>query len=360
MRADFEVYSPDVQGPSTLAASSALVGRTIAGPGLELRGLATLRGDGEWVRVGRNGFFGERATVHIAHEAHAATIGDDVTVGRFGLVHACTIGSGVVVADAATVMDGTVVGPGALIAPGALVPPRKVLPGGYVYAGVPAVPVREIGAAELADIARAVRSGSASPLSSTHDLPPLDMAPFCGDAQTQRSLHRSHGATPRVERAFVAPNAILVGDVRIGADAGVYYGCVLAAGGARIVVGQRSNVQDNSLIVTDAARGDVIIGDDVTIGHNVRMGSGSFGDGALVGMASIVGEGVVVEPGGCIAAGSHVKPGTRVRAGWIYAGRPARALREVGDRERTMFAAAVAVYIAYGAAYRNAALPSSA
>ena len=67
MRAAFEAFTPDVADPSTLAADAALVGRTSAGPGLHVRGLAALRGDGEWVRIGRNGFFGERSTVHIAH-----------------------------------------------------------------------------------------------------------------------------------------------------------------------------------------------------------------------------------------------------------------------------------------------------
>ena len=352
MRAVYETFAPEVAEPSTLAASSALVGRTAAGPGLEVRGLAALRGDGEWVRVGRNGFFGERATVHIAHGVYPATIGHEVTVGRFGLVHACTIGDGVVIADAATVMDGSVVGPNALIAPGALVPPRRTLAGGFLYAGAPAVPVRAIDAAELAELARAVRAGSATSLGAC-ELPPLDMAPFTGDAASTGPLHRAHGAAPRADGAFIAPNAMLTGDVRIGVDAGVYYGCVLSAGGARIVVGERSNVQDNTLIVTDASRGDVVIGREVTIGHNVRMGAGAFGDGSLIGMASIVGDGVVVEPGACIAAGSHVKAGTRVKANWIWAGRPARALREVGERERAMFASAVDVYLLYGAAYRK-------
>jgi len=355
MLAAFNQFVPDIGDASTLAPTAAVVGRTVAGAGLTVRSLATLRGDGEWVRVGRNAFFGERATVHIAHEALAATIGDDVTVGRFGLVHACTLADGVVVADAATVMDGATIGPNALIAPGALVSPRKQLAGGFVYAGQPAAPVREITRAELAEMARAIRSASANDALEPQDLPPLDMAPFLSD----EAVRRSQGASPQVGRAFVAPNAVIVGDVRIGTDAGIYYGCVLAAGGARIVVGDRSNVQDNSLIVTDAARGDVVIGCDVTIGHNVRMGAGTFGDRALIGMASVVGDGVVVEPGGCIAAGSHVKPGTRVRSGWIWAGRPARAFREVNERERAMFASAAEIYIAYGAAYRDTAQPAT-
>jgi len=359
MRAAFEAFSPDLADPSTLAADAALVGRTSAGPGLHVRGLAALRGDGEWVRVGRNGFFGERSTVHIAHGLHPATLGHDVTVGRFGLVHACTIEDGVVIGDAATVMDGSVVGANAVIAPGALVPPRRTLPGGFVYAGAPAVAVREIGEKELADVAGAIRAGAAHSLGAV-DLPPLENSSFAVSGATHGPLLRAHGAAPSADEAFVAPNALLCGDVRLGVDAGVYYGCVLSAGGARIAVGERSNVQDNTLIVTDASRGDVVIGREVTIGHNVRMGAGSFGDRSLIGMGSLVADGVVVEPGACIAAGSHVAPGTRVRAGWIWAGRPARALREVGERERTMFASAVDIYVVYGATYRSGNAPIAA
>ena len=138
-------------------------------------------------------------------------------------------------------------------------------------------------------------------------------------------------------------------------DAGVYFGCVLDAGDARIVLGACSNIQDNSLLLTDSVRGDLVIGERVTFGHNVRMSSGEIGDDALVGMMAIVGEHVVVERGGCIAAGAWVEPGTVVRAGWIWAGRPARAFREVKPKEREIFARGVDVYVGYGRAYLAAA-----
>ncbi len=143
-------FVPSVAAPMDCAPTAAIVGRTVAGPGLVLRDYATLRADGEWVRVGANAYFGERATVHIADGTLAANIGDDVTVGRFALVHACTVEDRVVVGDTAIVMDDAHVGAGALITAGSLVPPRKRLPGGWIYDGYPATPVREIGADELA------------------------------------------------------------------------------------------------------------------------------------------------------------------------------------------------------------------
>lgn len=355
MRVPYLDYTPELEPPVDLAPGAAVAGRTVAGAGLVLRPFATLRADGEWVRVGRNAFFGERATVHIADSVLGASIGDDVTVGRFGLVHACTVGDGVVVADGATVMDGAVVGARALIAAGAVVPPRKQLAGGWIYEGHPVTPTREIAAAELEEVARAIRRGARSTLGSSDDLPPLAMTSLVPEGPFEGVLHAVHGHSPRVGQAYVAPTSVLVGDVRIANDAGVYFACALAAGGARIEVGERSNVQDNTLIVTDAARGDVVIGCDVTIGHNVRMGAGRFGDRALVGMAAKVGDGVIVEDDGCIAGGAHVEDGTVVKAGWIWAGRPARAFRELKASEREWFALGAAVYVGYGRAYRGLA-----
>ncbi len=347
-------FRPALAAPFDGATTSVVIGRTVAGSGLTLAGYATIRGDGERIRIGANAFLGERATVHIADGFIPTEIGNDVTVGRYALVHACTLGDGVVVADAATVMDGAVVGSGVLIAPGALVPPRKKLAGGFVYAGNPAVPVREIGSTELREAAASIRRGDPSALVCGDNLPPLDMGTFVPAKAGAGPLHSFEDRVPRVAAAFVAPGTAVVGDVRIDDDAGVFYGCAVVAGGARIAIGALSNIQDNSLLLTNRSRGHLLIGERVTVGHNVRMGAGVFGDDSLVGMGSIVGDGVVVEPGGCIAAGAHVEPGTVVKAGWIWAGRPARAFRELKPDERAGFADIIAVYARYSSDYRDA------
>jgi carbonic anhydrase/acetyltransferase-like protein (isoleucine patch superfamily) len=354
MRIPYLDASPRLDSPFDLAPDAAAIGRTVAGAGLTLRSLATLRADGESVRVGRDVFFAERATVHIAHGTIAAVVGDRVTVGRFGLVHACTLEEGVVVADAATVMDGSTIGPYAVIGPGSLVPPRKQLPGGFFYQGNPATPLREISREEAEAAAHAIRAGQPSAMTSADDLPPLDLATFVPEAPFPGRLHAIHGRAPTVGRAFVAPTSVVVGDVQVGDDAGIYFGCVVSAGDARIAIGARSNVQDNSILATDRARGDLVIGERVTVGHNVRMGAGAVGDDALIGMASRVGDGVIVERGACVAAGAWVEPGTTVRAGWIWAGRPARAFRELKPAERQWFGQGVEVYVEYARAYLGA------
>ena len=137
-------YRPRLDDPVTFGAHALVAGRATAGPGLVLSDYATVRADGEYVRIGANVFLGVRATVHIAHDVYGTTIGDNASIGRYALVHACTLGHGVVVADAATVMDDAAVGDGALIMPGAMVPPHKELEGGLVYAGSPAKPVPQV------------------------------------------------------------------------------------------------------------------------------------------------------------------------------------------------------------------------
>ena len=343
MRVAYLEFEPVLAEPAQLALSATVAGRTTVGPGLVLDEHATLRADGEAIRIGTNGYFGRRATVHIAEDVYPAIMGDDVTVGRYGLVHACTLGDGVLVGDAATVMDGAVVGAHALIMPGSVVPPRKTLAGGTVYAGSPAVAIRAIARDELARYHAALRSGGPMDRDAHADLPPLvQPVQLSGAAQPAR-----HSAT------FVAPNAALAGCIEMAQDAGIYFACVVDAGDARIALGARTNVQDNSFLITDKRRGDLVIGDDVTIGHNVRMGSGTVGDRALVGMSAIVGDHVVVEPGACIGAGAHVEAGTRVPTGWIYAGRPARPFRELKPGEREGFADIIAIYAHYSAVYRS-------
>jgi carbonic anhydrase/acetyltransferase-like protein (isoleucine patch superfamily) len=171
-------------------------------------------------------------------------------------------------------MDGAQVGSGALIAPGALVSPRKQLDGGALYAGNPAVRVRDIAPDELAMAANAIRDGSAAPLVRENDLPPLDNRAYDPPTDSGGSLARA-GANAK---AFVAATAAVRGDVALGDDAGIYFACAVVAGGAMITIGEGTNVQDNAPLVTDAARGDLAIGRRVTT--DTTYGRGAIGDDA--------------------------------------------------------------------------------
>ncbi len=321
----YREFQPTHGAGADIAHDAALIGRSRAGDGLVLRSLATLRGDGESITIGENAFFDERATVHIADGLIPSAVGHEVTVGKYALVHACTLEDGVVVGDTAVVMDGAVVGAFAVIAAGSLVPPRKNLPGGFLYAGNPALPVREITRDEARAWAAAIRNDAAVEPVEAASLPPVAL----GEVE----LALAAGGTPAVDRAYVAPTALVVGDVRIAPEAGVFFGCIVAAGDGSIVIGPGTNIQDNSLLVTHRARGDLVIGAGVTVGHNARIGSGTIGDDALVGMGSELGDHVTVEAGACVGARSFVEPGTD-RGIRMDLGGTARAPLSAGEGER--------------------------
>src|SRR5882672_1815748 len=342
-------YHAAVGAGAVIARTAAIIGRSECGAGLTLRDYATLRADGEHIRIGDNAYFGERATAHIADAKTGATIGDDVTVARFALVHACSLGDRVVVGEGVAVMDGAVIGDDAVIAADSIVSPGKKLAGGWLYRGVPAQPVREITPAEARAAAHSIRQGNPQPAVQSVVLPALSGAdPEAGANGFERAVVRGS----RSPTSYIAPTALLAGDVDLGDDAGIYFGCVVDAHDGRIVIGARTNVQDNAFLITSSARGALVLGIGATIGHNVQMGSGRFGDDALIGMMSRVEDDVVVEDGGCIAGGAWVERGTVVKAGWIWAGRPARPFRELRPAERTEFARGRDIYVEYGSVYR--------
>ncbi|HVO89521.1 MAG TPA: gamma carbonic anhydrase family protein [Casimicrobiaceae bacterium] len=357
MQLPYRQYTCVLGESPRLADSAAAIGRTSAGARLTLLEYATVRADGEFIRIGRDAWLAERATVHIVDGQIGTTIGDEVTVGRYALVHACTLGNRVVVGEGAAVMDGAMVGDDVVVAADSIVAPGKQLPGGWLYQGVPAQPLRQIAPSEAAAIARSIRDGAPDDIVRSAVLPPLSVRAFLPAGAGAGPLHSWLGRSPHIGAAYVAPTAAVIGKVELRDDAGIYFGCVVSAGDGRIVIGPRTNVQDNSFLITSAARGDLVLGAGITIGHNVQMRSGRFGDDALIGMMSRLEDDVVVEAQGCVAAGAWVASGTVVKSGWIWAGRPARAFRELRPAERVQFARGRDVYIGYGAAYRAALAP---
>lgn len=148
------------------------------------------------------------------------------------------------------------------------------------------------------------------------------------------SLLALDGATPFVhDTAFVASGARIVGDVRLDEGASVWYNAVLRGDSASIVVGARSNLQDNVSVHVDAGHG-VVIGDDVSVGHNAVVHGCRIGDGSLIGMGSVVLSGARIGSGCLIAGGAVVLEGTVVPDGSLVAGVPAKVRRALTDDER--------------------------
>jgi carbonic anhydrase/acetyltransferase-like protein (isoleucine patch superfamily) len=344
-------YLQDVPkiGPGTTAdETSAVIGRTELGAGCHLEPLATLRADGEEIRVGPDCWFGEASTVHIADSVFPAHVGARVTVGRYGLVHACTVADGCVIGENAVVMDGSEVGPGSVIAAESVVPPGKTLEGGWLYAGTPARPVEPISSERLQRLHRILR-GTAGRGDGSSDLD----ARIVRATNPVSAVRRSPGAgltDVAAADAYIAPSASIAGALQVGPHASIWFGVEIDAEGAAVELGEASNIQDHSrLYLAPGER--VRIGRRVTVGHNVRMYACEIEDEAIVGMGSIIGKGTAVRAGGCVAAGAITEPGTEVAAGQIWSGRPARASRALSPQNRMLFAIGVDVYVGYAKNY---------
>lgn len=140
---------------------------------------------------------------------------------------------------------------------------------------------------------------------------------------------------PRVAAdAFVAPTAVLIGDVEIAPGASIWYGCVLRGDIAPIRVGRNANVQDGTVVhVSSLLPEGTRIGANVTIGHMALIHACTLEDGSFVGMKACVMDGAVVESGAWVAAGAVVTPSKRVPHGQLWAGTPARRLRDLSAEE---------------------------
>ena len=133
---------------------------------------------------------------------------------------------------------------------------------------------------------------------------------------------------------WVAPGAALVGDVRLGAEASVWYGCVLRADGGSITVGARSNIQDGCVAHADE-HGDVVLGEDVSVGHRAVLHGCVVEDGCLIGMGAVVLTGARIGTGSLVAAGAVVREGAVVPPGSLVAGVPGQVRRPLTDEEAT-------------------------
>lgn len=169
------------------------------------------------------------------------------------------------------------------------------------------------------------------------------------------------GKAPLVDpTAFVAPGAQLIGDVEIGAGASIWYTCVLRGDVNSIRIGARTNIQDGSVIHVDSPKpGDerghsTIIGEEVLIGHLAMVHGCVLHDRAFVGLGAIVMDGCEIESDGMLAAGAMLTPGKRLPARQLWAGRPAKYLRDLSEAEIAGMRAGVAHYAALARAHAEA------
>ncbi len=326
LHAAYRGTEPVLGGDPAFAGEGAVVlGRTTLGSGAWLGDWSVIRADGHYVVIGDDFHLGEHGTVHIAHDVYPTHIGDRVTAGNGAVIHACTVGDGCVVERDAVILDGSTIGEGAVITAGSVVFPRSELEGGWLYSGAPAKPVARVSAEQLAAYHQKVRSADAPPVADV-------------------------GAPSAPLDCFLAPSARVHGRVSVGEGVGIWYGCRLEAGAHRITIGDGTNVQDNSILISNAA--ELVIGPDVTIGHNVTLTDCVVESGSLVGIGALIAPGTLVESDVLVAAGAQTEPGQRLTAGQVWAGRPARPIAAMDDRRRDMLRTTLSTYRDYAAQYR--------
>jgi carbonic anhydrase/acetyltransferase-like protein (isoleucine patch superfamily) len=131
------------------------------------------------------------------------------------------------------------------------------------------------------------------------------------------------------ENCFIAPNATIVGDVTMGNDCSIWFNAVLRGDVNSIIIGNKVNIQDNATIHCTYQKTKTIIADNVSIGHNAIVHGCTIEENVLIGMGAIVMDNCYIEKNALIAAGAVVLEGTRVEAGSIYAGVPAKKVKQL-------------------------------
>lgn len=154
------------------------------------------------------------------------------------------------------------------------------------------------------------------------------------------SIRNYQGITPTLaESAFIDPEAVVIGDVTVGADSSLWPTVVARGDVQKIVIGERTNIQDGSVLHVTADNEfnpggyPLIIGNGVTVGHKAILHACTIEDYALVGMGATVLDGAVVREKAMIGAGSVVSPGKEIEGGFLWLGTPAKKVRPLTEKE---------------------------
>ena len=160
------------------------------------------------------------------------------------------------------------------------------------------------------------------------------------------------GVHPQIHpTALIADSAQIIGDVRVGAQASVWFGTVVRGDMFYISIGDRTNVQDNCVLHTRTGELPTILEDEVTVGHSVTLHGCYVEHGALIGIGSIVLDDVRVGAQSLVAAGSLISPGTVIPPRSLVMGMPARVKRPLTEEEVASLARYWQNYVEYSLAY---------
>lgn len=181
-------------------------------------------------------------------------------------------------------------------------------------------------------------------------MPPPPLVPYPEEHWDWQAINSRPVIDPS---AWVAPGAVILGRVRLKARSSVWYGCVLRGDQEWIEVGEESNVQDGSILHVDEGY-PCILGDRVTLGHRAIVHGSTVKDGALIGISATVLSRCVIGEGALVAGGALVMEGTTVPPHTLWAGCPARQIKELSESQRARLAATYRHYVNNSAGFAAA------
>lgn len=162
------------------------------------------------------------------------------------------------------------------------------------------------------------------------------------------------GFFPKIDKTtFVAPGCQIIGQVTIGKQCGVWFNTVIRADVEPIIIGDYTNIQDGSVIHVTRKKAKTIIGSFVTIGHKALLHGCKVDDYGFIGMGAVILDNAVIESRAMVAAGAVVTPGKIVKSGELWAGNPAKFLRNLTDDEMQYFAVSAENYRIHVEEYFN-------
>ncbi|GAA0537334.1 carbonic anhydrase/acetyltransferase-like protein (isoleucine patch superfamily) [Rhizomicrobium palustre] len=168
-------------------------------------------------------------------------------------------------------------------------------------------------------------------------------------------LYSIDGVSPELPpdgEYFIAPNAVLIGRVRLLRNASVWFGAVLRGDNDWITLGEGSNVQDNAVLHTDPGQ-PIVLGAGVTVGHSATIHSARVGDHALIGMGATLLNGAIIGAYSVVGANALVPEGRAYSEGSLIVGAPGRVIRTLNEEQRKALKDASHVYVEKSARYRR-------
>ncbi len=158
-------------------------------------------------------------------------------------------------------------------------------------------------------------------------------------------VYNLDGHQPELPASYwIAPDAQMIGKVRLGEDAGIWFGAVLRGDNEWIDVGARTNIQEHSILHTDMGF-PLVIGEDCTIGHRAILHGCVIGDGSLVGMGATILNGAKIGAGSLVGANALVTEGKEFPPGSLIVGSPAKAIRMLDDEAKAQLLRSAAAYV---------------